>query len=131
MKVYIAVKFHDDARNRKLIEVVSSALEENGFEPVCFVRDYERYGKVKFSAEEMVEKALAAIKDSDLLVLDLTEKGVGLGIEAGFAHANNIPIITIAKENSDISKTLEGISKRVIFYNNPEELPEKLRGIND
>ncbi|MGD9569999.1 MAG: hypothetical protein AB7V48_17085 [Sedimentibacter sp.] len=58
----------------------------------------------------------------DLVIIDLTEKGVGLGIEAGYAYAKEIPIITIAKKGSDISETLLGISKKTFFYNNIEEL---------
>jgi len=30
------------------------------------------------------------------MVVDLTEKGVGVGIEAGYARARGIPIVTIA-----------------------------------
>ncbi|MBS4535709.1 hypothetical protein GOQ29_08785 [Clostridium sp. D2Q-14] len=48
--------------------------------------------------------------------------GVGLGIEAGYASSREIPIITIAKEGSDISETLKGISKEIIFYKEPNEL---------
>jgi nucleoside 2-deoxyribosyltransferase len=52
----------------------------------------------------------------------LTEKGVGLGIEAGYAYAKGIPIITIVKSGSDISETLVGISKKIFLYNNIEDL---------
>lgn len=58
----------------------------------------------------------------DLVIIDLTEKGVGLGVEAGYAYAKGIPIITIATSGSDISETLEGISNNIIFYNNIEDL---------
>ncbi len=52
----------------------------------------------------------------------MTEKGVGLGIEAGYAYAKGIPIITIAERGSDISETLKGISKEIFFYDNIEDL---------
>ena len=38
------------------------------------------------------------------------------------------PIIIIAKRDSDISNTIRGIAKRIIFYDKPEELVEKLKG---
>jgi nucleoside 2-deoxyribosyltransferase len=44
------------------------------------------------------------------------------GIEAGYAYAKGVPIITIAKNGSDISETLIGISKKIYFYNNIEDL---------
>lgn len=58
----------------------------------------------------------------DLVIIDLTEKGVGLGIEAGYAFAKGIPIITIAKCGSEVSETIAGISKKVIFYNDLEDI---------
>jgi nucleoside 2-deoxyribosyltransferase len=62
------------------------------------------------------------INNCDLVIIDLTEKGVGLGIEEGYAYAKEIPIITIAKSGSDISETLVGISKKIFLYNNIEDL---------
>ena len=37
-----------------------------------------------------------------LTVIDLTEKGVGLGIEAGYAYAQAILVITVTRDESDI-----------------------------
>ena len=41
-----------------------------------------------------------------------------------------MPIIVIAKEGSDISNTMKGIAKEVIFYNNPKELVTKFKNRN-
>lgn len=67
-----------------------------------------------------MELTFEKISVCDLVVIDLTEKGVGVGIEAGYAFAKGIPVITIAKRGSDISDTLAGISKKVIFYDSIE-----------
>ena len=56
--------------------------------------------------------------------VDLTEKGVGLGIEAGYACAKGIPIVIVAQQGSDISATLQGISQQVIFYQQFNELAQ-------
>tara|TARA_Y100000310_G_C20250323_1_gene608794 strand:- start:151 stop:552 length:402 start_codon:yes stop_codon:yes gene_type:complete len=122
MKAYIAIKFHPDARNKKLIEGISSSLEKAGFKTYCIIRDQENWGKIEFSSQELMTKTFKEIDSSDILVIDLSEKGVGLGIEAGYAYSKRIPIITIAKKGSDISSTLKGISKKVLSYDNPEEL---------
>jgi hypothetical protein len=56
-----------------------------------------------------------------------------LGIEAGYAYAQMIPVITIAREGSDISDTLRGISQGVYFYRVPADLREcfmRLRLLN-
>lgn len=128
MRAFISIKFMEE-RNQKLVTEISEALQQNGIEAFCFVRDIEKYGKVKFKPENLMSKALEYIKNSDLLIVELTEKGVGIGIEAGYAHAMNIPIITIAQKGSDISTTLRGISKKVAFYDNPEDLVKIFKNI--
>jgi 2'-deoxynucleoside 5'-phosphate N-hydrolase len=58
----------------------------------------------------------------DIVLIELSEKSVGLGVEAGYAYAKSKPIITLAKRGSDISATLRGISQKICSYNNQEEL---------
>jgi len=123
MRAYIAIKYHPDHRNRPAIEAISTALEQNGVDAFCVTRDLERWGDVRFSPDELMERSFAAIDASDLVVIDLSEKGVGLGIEAGYAWAREIPIVTIARRGADISTTLRGISQIVSRYERFDELP--------
>lgn len=127
MKAYLAIKFHEDCKNKKLINDISNSLQKAGFNSIVIVRDYEKWGKVNFTPEELMKLTFKLINESEIIVVEFSEKGVGLGIEAGYAYANNKPIIVIAKKNSDISTTLRGISKKIFFYNNPEELIEKFK----
>lgn len=122
MRVYIAIKFYDNHSNKALIENISSALEKHGFETICVIRDLEKWGQVQFSPDVLMQRAFDEIETSDLIVVDLTKKGVGLGIEAGYAFAKQIPIVTIAREGSDISVTLQGISHKIFWYNDFDEL---------
>lgn len=129
MKAYIAIKYYEDCSNRKLIEEISSALEINGFETTCIVRDMEKWGQVKFYPDKLMQGAIKAIESSGVIVIDLTEKGTGIGIEAGYAYAKKIPIVTIAEKGSNISTTLRGISNEVFMYNNVEDLVAFFRSI--
>jgi nucleoside 2-deoxyribosyltransferase len=129
MKTYLAIKFHPDGSNKKHISDISKALEKAGIETLCFIRDIEEYGKKQFKSKELMKKAFKALDSCDLLIIDLTEKGVGLGIEAGYAYAKGISIVTIAKKGSDISKTLRGISEVIIFYTKPEDIVKELMNI--
>ncbi|HVN26393.1 MAG TPA: nucleoside 2-deoxyribosyltransferase [Candidatus Paceibacterota bacterium] len=124
MKAYLAIKFYGDFGNRQLIEDISNALEKVGIDTVVMVRDVERWGEVKFTPRELMRKSFSEIDASDLLIVECSEKGVGLGIEAGYAHAKNIPIFVIAKTGSEISETIEGIVKSVFFYDDPSEIAE-------
>lgn len=122
MQVYLAIKYHADHSNRTTIEQISAQLAAVGLTSVCVVRDVERWGEIHFAPEELMQLSFTAIEQSDLVIIELTEKGVGLGIEAGYAHARGIPIITIAQIGADISDTLRGISTEVFGYANYAEL---------
>ncbi len=69
-----------------------------------------------------MQKTFEMIDSCDLVVTELSQKGVGLGIEAGYAYAKGIPVVTIAKQGRDISETLGGISEEVVFYDDVEGL---------
>ena len=122
MRAYISIKYRADNSNKNCIEKISSALEQNGFETVCIARDLERWGQIELSPEALMQSTFSEIDLSHLIVVDLTEKGVGLGIEAGYAYAKGIPIAVIAKKGSDISATLQGISQQLFLYNEFDDL---------
>ena len=115
MKAYISIKYRADNGNKDCIEKISSALERNGIETVCIARDIEKWGQVQLSPHELMQRTFAEIDSSHLVVVDLTEKGVGLGIEAGYAYAEQIPIVVITRKGSDISATLQGIARKTVF----------------
>ena len=74
-------------------------------------------------------KTFEEIDSSDVVVTDLTERGVGLGIEAGYAYAKGVPVVAIARKGSDISATLRGISRQVFWYAGWDELRLVVRQI--
>lgn len=116
MKAYLAIKYHEDHQNRELIQSISTTLAQNGFETLCIARDVEAWGQIHLPPAELMQRSFAEIEDSDLVVVELTEKGVGVGIEAGYAYAKGIPLVAIARKGADISKTLQGISQQVFWY---------------
>ncbi len=129
MKAYLAIKYQEN-KNKKLIEDVSRVVEQAGYQTTVMFRDYEKWGKKRFTSQELMELSFKLIQESDCLIIEFSEKGVGLGIEAGYAYAKKIPIIVVAKEGSDISATLQGIAKKIIFYKNIEELEKSLKETN-
>ena len=124
MKVFLSIKYYADHSNRPRIEAILAALEQRGAHGVCIARDVERWGAIRFDAAELMRRTFAEIDASDLVVVDLTEKGVGVGIEAGYAHAKQIPIVTIAQRGADISVTLQGISRAVFFYDGLDDIEQ-------
>ena len=95
------------------------------------VRDVEKYGNVEIEDKKLMPKAFDQIDKSDMLIVEFSEKGVGLGIGSGYAYAKNIPIYVIAKRGSDISTTMKSIATDIIFYDEPNELTERFINIKE
>ena len=120
--IYFGIKFHQDRRNKQYIEALSSAIEAAGWKTSCIARDIECWGDVELSPQELMSRTFQEIDASDVVVIELSEKGVGLGIEAGYAYARGKSVVTIAKKGSDISVTLRGISKDVLVFEDMSEV---------
>ncbi len=129
MRAYFGIKFHPDNRNRQVIEAISQTLASCDIETRCVRRDIERWGELSFSPQSLMAQTFDMIRSCDIALIELSEKGVGLGIEAGFAYAQGIPVVTIAREGSDISTTLAGISRHIALYRDPKDLEALFSGL--
>ncbi|MEZ4733687.1 MAG: DinB family protein [Caldilineaceae bacterium] len=116
MNIYLAIKYHADQHNRAAIDAITAVLAAQGHTVFCVARDLEQWGAVTFAPDVLMRHSFAAIDAADLVLVELTEKGIGVGIEAGYAHANGIPVVTIAPTGADISETLRGIAATVFCY---------------
>lgn len=122
MKAYFGIKYYEDCRNRLIIEQICTILESHGYETSCIIRDMEKWGLEEFTPDELMIATFKEIDSSNIVLVELSEKGVGLGIEAGYAYAKGIPIIGIAQNGSDISNTMLGILTQVIMYEKLEDI---------
>ncbi len=118
MKVFISIKYHEDSANRERIDTLCNLARRHGMEPGCMPAQISQAGLSSPDAQELMRRTFLELRVSKLVIVDITEKGVGVGIEAGYARARGIPIATIAETGSEISETLAGISDRVFYYEN-------------
>ena len=114
--VYFGIKYHPDNRNKGVIEEFERCFSKHGFKSFCVVRDMELWGEASVSAKEIMQETFAKIDSSDLVVLDVSEKGVGLGIEAGYAKAKGKELIVTVRKGMEVSTTISGTADRVIDY---------------
>lgn len=131
MNAFLSIKYHADHANRARIEMIVETLRACGVEAVCVARDIEQWGRVRLDARELMARTFAALDACALVVVDLTEKGVGVGIEAGYARAKNIPIVVIAQAGADVSETLRGIARAVFWYEGADDLTRFVREMKD
>ena len=122
IKAFLAIKYYEDMRNKELIETIYSALKAQNIETFIFAKNVQNYGPCKMSGNEVMNLAFDTIKSSDIFIIDASELSIGIGVEAGVAYSNGIPIYLIANKNSYVSESIKGISKKVFLYNNPEEI---------
>ncbi len=120
--VYMAIKFHSDHRNRELVDKISSEMESHGLTTVCVARDFEMWGEIKLDSHDLMQIALDAVRQSDAVVIEFSEKGVGLGIEAGYAAAFDIPVFVLHRQDLQVSTTLRGVSTSVLEYSDEASL---------
>lgn len=120
--IYYGVKYYGDGRNRVVTEGRLEKLEKLGFKTRFALRDLEGWGRVELGPADLMRKVLELIDQSDFVLLDLSEKGVGLGIEAGYAHARGKPVITLIAEELEVSTTLRGISRQIYSYSSEDDL---------
>lgn len=122
-RIYLGLKFHSDGANRRRVHALVSAINNIGIQCECLVSEGPVETRVLDWERSLMLRAFKHIGASDIILIDSTEPSVGAGVEAGYAFARNIPIITIAQKQSNISDTLIGVSARTGYYSDIEELP--------
>lgn len=130
-KLFLGIKFHEDYRNREIIEKISEYSNASDMECVVTARDFENWGERRYPQRKLMRMVFSEIDKSDALILEFSEKGVGMAIEAGYAFSKGIPVFVIAKENSDISTTFEGVTHGIYFYKDVSELPRLIKKIKE
>ncbi len=124
INAFMSLKFHDGEEDKIKIDKLTEALLKAGIKNTVMARDVEKYGEASLPKGKklMIDYAFPAMKASDMIIIEFSEKGVGLGIGAGYCYANNVPIYVIAKTGSDISLTMENLATKVIFYNDYNDI---------
>lgn len=122
MKIFLAIKYYQDMRNKNLIEKICYSLESKNLNVFAFARNIQNYGPCKLSGKEVMDIAFDKIKNSDAFVIDASELSIGIGVEAGVAYSNNIPIFVIAQKDAYVSESIKGIARVCFRYDVPEDI---------
>ena len=119
MRAYISVSFSGRQQLEKEVATIKAALSANGVKSLVFVDLY------RFTPEEevaMMRAALEEIDQCDMLVAETSEKGIGIGIEAGYAKAKGKPVIYVRSAHAEHSTTVSGLSDYRIIYEDAADL---------
>lgn len=123
---YISVSYS----KRKLVDeeimLIIETLNTFDISSFVFVDNY----KFNISQEkQMMLQAMEDIENCDILIAETSEKGIGIGIEVGYAKAKGKIVIYLRHQNAEHSTTVSGISDFQIIYSNNKDLQIKLIGV--
>jgi nucleoside 2-deoxyribosyltransferase len=121
-KAYLSISYQNRKNLQPEIAIIQKLLADFPIELFIFVDNY------LFSATEekqMMQKAFDEIESSDLLIAEVSEKAIGVGIEIGYAVAKNTPVIYLRNASAEHSTTAAGSAKHIIIYNDLQGLAAK------
>lgn len=123
-RAYLAISIN----NRKLLDRQVKAIKETlsaaGISLFIFVDQYY------FTAEqekEMMQQAFKEIDASDILIAELSEKAIGVGIEAGYAIAKGKKLWYIRDRNAPHSTTVSGAAHQNFLYEDSADLSNQIQ----
>lgn len=126
MQAYISISFSKRKELEKEVQAIKNTLQTFGISGFVFVDEYQFSAKQE---KEMMQKAVGDIEKSAILIAEASEKGIGIGIEVGYAKAKKIPVIYVRNSKSEHSTTVSGIADFRMIYENEIDLEEKLEKI--
>ena len=92
----------------------------------CVRRDLEDWGTYSFTPGDLMRKTFNEILKSDVVIADVSDWPIGVGVEAGFAFGKNIPVICICRDGKKVASTVAGPAEKVIAYRTYDELTDTL-----
>jgi nucleoside 2-deoxyribosyltransferase len=76
--------------------------------------------------QEMMQQAITDIDLCDLLIAEVSDKAIGIGVEAGYAKGKDKPVLYLRQKDCEHSTTVSGISDHRIVYESINDLELQL-----
>ncbi len=125
-KAYLSIGFQNRQLMSEEIETIKQVLSGFGISLFVFV---DAYRFTPTQEKEMMQQAFADIDSADLLIAEVSEKGIGVGIEIGYAVAKQKPVIYLRNTRAEHSTTAAGAASDAVSYTDTEDLTQKLKTV--
>jgi len=103
MKIYFASSIRGDSPNRDLINSIIQVIELKNM-----VINKEAYQFKKLPDENIYARDIKWIKESDLVIAEVTNASLGVGYEISYAEQLNKKIICIYQKTTNLSAMING-----------------------
>lgn len=100
------------------------ALESRGFDV------YDSHRVMALDTESIILEQHQAIKESDVVVADVSKPSHGVGMEVILARVIGKPVLCLSKRGSRISNTLRSATGTILEYDSFKEMEELLKTFN-
>ena len=119
MKAYITCPCSHSQDKLNLLPIIKSVAENIGIEPSVF--------KIGGSPEEIFKRDYSQIKESDIIIAEVSERSHGVGIEIGMSYCLGLKRILLINENEYVTKLVQGMpDTTIIRYKDEVDLKIKL-----
>ncbi|MEM7368333.1 MAG: nucleoside 2-deoxyribosyltransferase [Bacteroidota bacterium] len=122
-KAYFGISLSNRPRFDAEIDQLKRCLASFQYSLFVFV---DVYSFTADQATEMMQTAFRDLDASDVLIVELSKKAIGVGVEVGYAVAKGIPIIYLKRQEASYSTTVGGSADYFLAYNGLTELEEKM-----
>lgn len=126
MKAYISLSFDKRSSLSPVIAAINRCLDSFTITSLVFVDKY-KFGTGE--EQEMMVTAMQEIDNCDFLIAETSVKGIGIGVEAGYAKGKNKPVVYLRHQQAGHSTTVAGISDYQLIYTDSTDLEQQLPGI--
>ncbi|SRR6266700_4654686 len=126
MQAYISISYSKRKQLDEELRAIIESLTRLNISAFVFV---DRYSFGAGQEHEMMTRAFAAIDLSDLLIAEVSDKAIGIGVEVGYAKARGKTIIYVRRATAEHSSTVSGASDFQVIYNNVDDLQQQIRKI--
>jgi nucleoside 2-deoxyribosyltransferase len=117
-KVFICYSYGNREKYREFHEKLKEWMSGMGINVYSFVFDYTE----KSDPKTMMRFVKNEIDSSDLLLGELSDESVGVGLEIGYAHGKGIKTGYLYKVDSFNDPVIAGIVDYVIEYSNADDV---------
>lgn len=100
--------------------------QKNLYQPLQASALYKKHSFFFPHEKKKAEHTREVIKNSDLILAEVSYPSTGQGIELGWADAAKIPILCISKEGAGVSGSLKYITSNFLIYLNSQDLISQL-----
>lgn len=123
-KAYLSIGFQNRQQQGAVIETIRQVLTRFGITLFVFADNYHFLPEQE---KQMMDQAFRYINESDLLIAEVSEKAIGVGIEIGYAVAKQKPVIYLRNTHAEHSTTAAGSAGNTVIYRDTVNLEAALQ----